>query len=803
MKRIIDALGKVNWEKRRTPLLCCAQLPLSYLRRLSLRCTALTVWTVLAPRVVNNVLGLLWLAFVFATAGTVPAQTQTATEAVLHNFATPPKGMDPWPGVIRDSAGNFYGTAEGGRYGFGVVYKLDTAGNQTVLHHFTGGTDGGNPFAGVVRDQAGNLYGTTNIGGSANAGVVYKLDPAGHETVLFSFSGGVDGGYPEAGVILDTAGNLYGTTQQGGAGSGVVFKLNTATGQETPLYTFKGFPDGVYPEAGVVLDAAGTLYGTTYYGGSGGDGTVYKVDAAGRETILYSFTGGADGSYPQTALIRDAAGVLYGTCEGVVYRVDAPGHETVLYTFTGGLDGGNANSGLIRDSSGNLYGTATNGGTANLGVVYKVDKSHNETVLHNFTGTPDGSYPFTGMVRDSAGNLYGTTQLGGAANLGAVYKLDTSGHESVLYSFPGPADGSLPDAGVTADSSGNLYGTTYNGGPANAGVVYKLDTTGHETLVYTFMGGTDGSNPYAGVTRCPDGNLYGTTFFGGAANMGIVYEVDTAGHYSLLHSFTGGADGGHPYAGVTCGTAGTLYGTTVFGGNTVACPAQSPLPGGCGVVFKLDAASQETASQETVLYTFMGGTDGGYPDAGVILDSAGNLYGTTTNGGTDNCYLGCGVVFKLNAAGQQTVLYSFMGGTGDGGNPNAGVIRDSAGNLYGTAGGGSAHRGVVFKLNAAGQETVLYSFTGGPDGGNPYAGVIRDPAGHLYGTTVYGGTPGYGVVFELDPAGHETVLYSFTGGADGGNPYAGVIRDPAGNLFGTAQTGGNESSGVVFALKPE
>ena len=278
--------------------------------------------------------------------------------------------------------------------------------------------------------------------------------------------------------------------------------------------------------------------------------------------------------------------------------------------------------------------------------------------------------------------------------------------------------------------------------------------------------------------------------------MGTVYEVDKAGHYSLLHSFTGGTDGGRPYAGVTCGSAGTLYGTTVFGGNTVACPAQSFLPAGCGVVFKLDATGHET-----VLHSFTGSTDGGYPDAAVIRDSADTLYGTTTNGGIDNCYLGCGVVFKLSAGGQETVLHSFTGGN-DGGNPNAGVILDSAGNLYGTAEGGSVYRGVVFKLNAAGEETVLYSFTGGPDGGNPYAGVIRDPAGHLYGTTVYGGTPGYGVVFELDPAGNETVLYSFTGGADGGSPYAGVIRDPAGNLFGTAQTGGKETSGVVFALKP-
>jgi uncharacterized repeat protein (TIGR03803 family) len=739
----------------------------------------------------------IWLLCVSAAMGMPAVQPQTAIETVLHNFAAPPNGMDPWPGVIRDSAGNFYGTADGGRYGFGVVYKLDTTGNQTVLHNFTGGADGGNPFAGVIRDARGNLYGTTNIGGSANAGTVYKVDPASHETVLYSFTGGLDGGHPEAGVILDPAGNLYGTTQQGGAaGWGVVYELDTS-GNETVLYSFAGMPDGGYPEAGVIRDAAGTLYGTTYYGGAWGFGTVYKVNASGHETVLYSFTGGADGGYPQTALIRDAAGVLYGTCGSVVYRVDSPSHETVLYSFTGGADGGNANSGLIRDSAGNLYGTTTNGGTANAGVVYKLDTSHNETVLHSFTGpAADGGYPFAGVVRDSAGNLYGTAQQGGSANLGTVYKLDRSGNETLLYSFPGPADGSVPYAGVTGDSAGNLYGTTYNGGPANAGVVYKLDATGHETVLHSFAGGADGGNPDAGVTRCPNGNFYGTTYFGGTANMGVVYEMDAAGQYTVLHSFTGGADGGHPYAGVTCGSAGNLYGTTVYGGNTVACPAQSYLPGGCGVVFALDGSGNET-----VLYSFTGGADGGYPYAGVILDSSGNLYGTTASGGSQNCYLGCGVVYRLNSTRQETVLYSFMGAP-DGGDPKAGVIRDSAGNLYGIAGLGAAYGGVVFKLDTTGQETVLYSFTGGTDGGNP-VGLIRDPAGNFYGTTQYGGIGGAGVVFGLDTKGKQRVLYSFTGGADGGSPYAGVIRDSTGNLYGAASSGGKEGTGVVFRLTPQ
>jgi uncharacterized repeat protein (TIGR03803 family) len=195
----------------------------------------------------------------------------------------------------------------------------------------------------------------------------------------------------------------------------------------------------------------------------------------------------------------------------------------------------------------------------------------------------------------------------------------------------------------------------------------------------------------------------------------------------------------------------------------------------------------------------MGGVDGGYPFTGVIRDPAGNLYGTAEFGGTS----GAGVVYKVDTASQETVLYSFTGGV-DGGYPEyAGVIRDSAGNLYGTtSSGGTSGTGVVYKVDTKGQETVLHSFTGSTDGSQPEAGVVRDSAGNLYGTTVYGGTSGAGVVYKVDKGGHETVLHSFTGGADGAYPWAGVIRDSAGNLYGTTSSGGTKNSGEVFEVKP-
>jgi uncharacterized repeat protein (TIGR03803 family) len=438
--------------------------------------------------------------------------------------------------VIKDSAGNFYGTTElGGVSNVGVVYKVDKTGKETVLDGFTGGADGNSPdYSGVIRDSAGDLYGTTNVGGVPGEGVVYEVDKTGQEKLLYAFPGLADGDFPEAGVIRDSAGNLYGTASYGGASSwGVVYRVNK-TGKETVLYSFTGGADGGYPEAGVIRDSAGNLYGTTFFGGAYGYGVVYKVDKTGKETVLHSFTGGADGGYPEYAgVIRDSAGNLYGTAfiggasgNGVVYTVDTADQETVLYNFTGGADGGYPFTGVIRDSVGNLYGTAELGGASGAGVVYKLDTAGQETVLYSFTGSADGGYPeYAGVIRDSAGNLYGTTNSGGASGVGVVYKVDTKGQQTVLYSFTGSADGSQPEAGLVRDSAGNLYGTTRYGGASGAGVVYKVDPKGEETVLYSFTGESDGAYPVAGVIRDSAGNLYGTASFGGTKNSGVVFEV--------------------------------------------------------------------------------------------------------------------------------------------------------------------------------------------------------------------------------------------------------------------------------------
>jgi len=468
---------------------------------------------------------LLWLS---AGILLVTAQGQTPTEIVLHNFAGyPPKGYYPENGVIRDAAGNLYGTTDyGGAANAGVVYRVDVTGHEMVLYSFTGGADGGGPSSGVIRDPAGNLFGTTDNGG-AGYGVVYKVDGIGHETVLHAFTG-ADGAYPSGGVIRDKDGNLYGATRDGGTGNclglfcGVVYKLD-ATGHETVLYSFTGGADGGLPEGGLIQDSAGNLYGTTEYGGTGcaapGCGVVYKVDPSGQESVVYAFTGGADGGNPQVGVIGDAAGNLYGTTQfggaanwGTVYRVDAAGDKTVLYSFTSGTGGAKPDSSVIRDSAGNLYGVCSVTNT-----LYKVDPAGNETVLYSFTGGADGGGPNGALIRDADGNIYGTTYYGGPADEGVVYKLDAAGHETALLAFKAAVDGDFPRAGVIRDTAGNLFGTTFYGGTSDAGLVYKVDATGRETVLYSFKGGTDGGWPQYGVTMDAAGNLYGTTSAGGGS----------------------------------------------------------------------------------------------------------------------------------------------------------------------------------------------------------------------------------------------------------------------------------------------
>jgi uncharacterized repeat protein (TIGR03803 family) len=380
----------------------------------------------------------------------------------------------------------------------------------------------------------------------------------------------------------------------------------------------------------------------------------------------------------------------------------------------------------------------------------------------------------------------------GALALGAFFHVPAAAAatETVVYSFcseQGCPDGEFPLAGLT-DVKGKLYGTTEAGGASRVGTVFSVDRkTGTETVLYSFANSPDGAVPFAGVIDL-NGTLYGTTNQGGAYNSGTVFAIELkTGAERVLHSFGNGPDGQFPQAGLIY-VNGTLYGTTSAGGGS-----------GEGTVFSLDLKT----GTETVLHAFGNSPDGASPQAGLV-DVNGTLYGTTYSGGANECFKfesdGCGTVFSIDLkTGNETVVHSFIGGTGDGTEPAAGLI-DVKGTLFGTTEGGGFGGGTVFTIDPkTGAESVYYSFVSGSDGANPSAGLI-EAKGILYGTTANGGVSGEGTVFSLDPkSGGETLLYSFGNGTDGENPSAGLI-DVKGTLYGTTFVGGTGDDGTVFAI---
>ncbi len=409
------------------------------------------------------------------------ASSQAQTESTLHSFANDANGYNPVASLTFDSSGHLFGTtSEGGNFtgcstGCGVVFELTPGSggtwSESVPYTFAGGHDGANPFVGLTPDGLGNFYGATGDGGntsknSLGLGTIFKLSPNGSggwiKTTIHVFSGGPGGSDPYGKLIFDSAGNLYGTAHNGGMAvcdCGIVFELSPVAGggwREIPLQAFNA-QNGSFPNAGVIFDSAGNLYGTTTFGGPGcisalcGSGLVFELSPVSgggwQEKVLYPFANGSDGGFPQAGLVFDAAGNLYGTTQqagttgaacgpdgcGLVFELSPKSgggwKETVVHSFSGS-DGNTPLSGLTLAASGILYGTTYFGGIsggAGCGVVYQLSPvtggGWTEATTYNFTCGNDGAYPAADLTTDSSGNLYGTTQYGGANGRGAVFEI--------------------------------------------------------------------------------------------------------------------------------------------------------------------------------------------------------------------------------------------------------------------------------------------------------------------------------------------------------------------------------------------
>jgi uncharacterized repeat protein (TIGR03803 family) len=402
------------------------------------------------------------------------------SSGLLPVTSSTPDGTSP-SGLIQGSDGNLYGTtATGGQYNQGTVFRITSDGTETVLYSFAGGSsDGAQPNGGLIQGSDGSFYGTTNNGGIAacprpqpldgNAaqspcGTVFRVTPTGAETVLYFFAGAADGGEPNGGLVQGSDGSFYGTTDSGGLDNGgVVFKV-TPAGAESAIYAFGSqMEDGAIPSS-LTLGADGSFYGTTTLGGQPNEGTIFKVTPTGAETLLYSFSGGADGDMPQQPLVLGSDGSLYGTTE------------------FGGV------------STNQPVAPCLNGG---CGSVFRITPDGALTVLYAFGGNAtDGAYPTSGLIQGKDGTLYGTTGAGGltsncSGGCGVAFSITPDGAAAILYLFRGGSmDGADPSGALVQALDGNVYGTTAQGGEFNEGTVFRITPTGVETVLHSFGGGT-------------------------------------------------------------------------------------------------------------------------------------------------------------------------------------------------------------------------------------------------------------------------------------------------------------------------
>lgn len=713
----------------------------------------------------------------------------------------------------------------------------------TVIHSFdaSGSTAAGAyPYASLIQAKAadGNsyAYGTTYSGGTHNAGTIFIAGSSGTPAVIYNFGSNVtDGQNPRAGLVQGSDGNLYGTTLQGGTSNGgTVFKFNLSTGVLTTLHAFGSvYQDGTGPNSGLVQGNDGYLYGTTQSGGAKGSGTVYKISTSGTLTTLYSFgtitntdTHVIDGSAPTAGLIQGSDGKLYGATSqggtyslGTVFSITLAGTYNSLYSFgAANSDGATPQSALIQGHDNNYYGTTEFGGANNSGTVYELSSSGTVVVLYSFgAATSDGTYPRGGLVEGSTPlSFYGTTQAGGADNLGTVYTVSVP----IMKLSPGtsyvmPANAAvLVPANTTVTSNGGTpvtitgsdtttntsAGSTVNvpatatGAADNiviAGTLQPSSAGVSDTVLYSFgtamTGGTntDGINPQVALLLATDGNLYGTTLNGGQHSTGTIFSITPSGQLSTLLAFgdTGAPGGSNPASGLLLGSDGNYYGTTQAGGANSLGTVYSISPGG---------------TLKTI-YTFgTTGSDGANPGAGLVQGSNGMLYGTTLNGGSS----GYGTVFQLTTAGVLTTLHSFGNTASEGSNPQGRLAFGKDGNLYGvTRGGGAKFAGTVFMITPSGTTLkTLYSFgTASTDGSNPSAGLLLANDGSFYGTTFSGGTNSVGTVFNVTPSGALNTLFAFSSN-NGANPGASLLLANDGNLYGTTQNGGANNMGAVFKV---
>ncbi len=798
------------------------------------------------------------------------------TSGVITGYSLNPAttGEQPEAALVQGTDGNFYGTASyGGIYQDGAVFRLTANGVLSALHSFKG-VDGSAPYGSLVQASNGDFYGTTQSGGANSAGTLFKISLSGAFASLFSFAT-TNGAFPGGRLTLDAEGNFYGITSDGGpSNSGTIFSV-TADGMFNSLYSFTGGADGSYPDAGLLLASDGNLYGTTGSGGAFGNGTVFRISPSGDLLTLANFDG-YQGAGSHADLVEGSDGKLYGTTvyggagfdsfvlqsgDGVIYRlsIDSPlqitrqpraltafagatanfdvavfGSLPVSYQWRKGganlYDGGNVSgsgSSVLTLHNvtpadvtsysvviSNVYGSVTSGVAAlqiEIAPPAIVSEPISQTVLAGTTVSLDvqvtGDEPLfyqwqvDGTNLADSGNLSGSstptlTVASATVANGGVYSVVVSNalntvsstgalltvlpvtvqgaKLSTLHLFNADANSYNPYAGIIQAGDGNFYGTSLNVGTPGYGAVFKLTPAGAISVLHSFTNGPDGATPFAGLAQAADGNLYGASFQGIRSFYGTIFKLKTSGTFTSLYTFDGVPGGGNEIGSLIQGGDGKLYGAASTGGSN-----------GFGALFSLT-----TNGAFAPLWSF-DSSDGNFPAGPLLQGSDGKFYGTTALGGSNNL----GTVFVIGTNGEFASLASFDYARGA--FPSNGLVQAADGNLYGTAstGGSKGGWGTVFRLSTDGTLTALHSFDY-QDGAVPVGGLVQGTDGNLYGATSQGGLEGLGVAFQITTNGQFTTMVRFNG-TNGANPQSSLIQARDGSFYGTTEFGGSNYTGTA------
>jgi uncharacterized repeat protein (TIGR03803 family) len=687
---------------------------------------------------------------IFTDAGGAP------TFELIKSFGTPSSGAYSFE-LVQGPGGALYGTAEGGgSLGYGTLFKMNPDGTSfTVLKNFDYTTTGGNPVGRLLLGADGAFYGATPYGGASGSGTVFKINPDGSGfAVVANFDYSTTGANSDSTLVQGADGVLYGTCYFGGSGGyGTVYKLNP---DGTSFAAIKNFDDyyatGAHPEAGVILATDGMLYGTTTEGGSSGDGgTVYKLNTDGTGfTVLINF-GSTTAAAPQAPLLQGPDGKLYGT--------------TLL------------------------------GGSSGLGTVYKLNPDGTGfSVLINFDFSIAGAYPNAELALGADGKLYGTANQGGGGGwYGTVFKLNTDGSAlTVLQVFDNFfVTGGFPANGLLVETNGTVFGSTSSGGIGGAGTLFRLNSDGTAfSLLKSFSSGPDissgGGYPQARLLRGADGKLYGTAG-GGTGGSGTVFKLNADGTgFTVLKNFDYSTTGGFLLSSLVQGPDGALYGTAQLGGSS-----------NYGTVFKLNS----DGTGFVVLKNFDYSTTGGYLQSSLVQGPDGALYGTAASGGSSYS----GTVFKLNTDGTGFAVLKNFDYSTTGGSPYGDLVLGADGVLYGAANvGGASGYGTVYRLNTDGTGFAVLRNFDYSTGGELQTTLIQLADGALYGVAGAGGSAGGGTVFRLNTDGSGfAILQNFDSPTTGSYPNGSLLQDTDGTLYGLAASGGSDDAGTLFKLNPD